>query len=251
MKAVLLLHGFLSNKNDFNNLLPVLEKYYDHIEAITFPGHSADDSYDDFTLENTFEHLHSVYEQLHLKYERIDVIGYSMGGAIASYLASKNHVGKLILLAPANKYINVRMPFTKIKAYVSAFQDLRIADKTYDQDLKKESREFLDNLKTDDSTSISILFSRFFHKYIYKAYRTFRKVIKHCNANLGEITAPTYLAWGQFDQLVPEKSIHFVRERCVNENTIVKIYPFSTHLLLNSKDNEELIADLEQFIKEK
>jgi esterase/lipase len=250
MKAVLLLHGFLSNKYDFKNLIPILEKYYDHIEAITFPGHSVDESYDNFTLGNTLELLFSTYEQLHLKYNRIDVVGYSMGGAIASYLASIKRVGKLILLAPANKYFNVKMPFDKIKTYISVFQDLRIADKTYDQELKKETREFFDNLKSDDSISVSIAFERFFRKYIYKAYRTFRQVIKHCNENLGEITAPTYIAWGKLDQLVPEKSIHFVREKCINENTIVKIYPFLTHLLLNSKDNGELLEDLEQFIKE-
>ena len=88
MKAVLLLHGFLSNKYDFKNLIPILEKYYNHIEVITFPGHSVDESYDNFTLGNMLELLFSTYEQLHLKYDRIDVVGYSMGGAIASYLAS-------------------------------------------------------------------------------------------------------------------------------------------------------------------
>ena len=101
-KAILLLHGFATDKTDFDPIIPYLEKMYDHIEINNLPGHDV--------LQ-----LKDQMKKLQKEYEIVDVMGFSMGGALATYLASHFKVRNLVLLAPAVLYINANYPIARFK----------------------------------------------------------------------------------------------------------------------------------------
>jgi esterase/lipase len=250
-KAVLLLHGWLTDINDFENIIPFLEKNYDHLERITYPGHGEGEDYREFNAEKTFELIESTFVSLSSKYEIIDVIGYSMGGALATYLASNYHFRKLVLLAPANKYFNFVYPFSKIKNFLKLIYAIQkaIIKKDYEnKDILKQKIKFI--LK-DDMQSLRFARDKYLKSYFRHTYRNFKNVIKRVNENIKEIKNPCFLAWGKLDQLVPKESIRYLTDKCINNCIKIKTYENLSHLLLLSPNCEELVEDIRLFLEDK
>lgn len=101
MKTVLFIHGFSAKKEDNAYLLDYLKRKNIHIKTFTLPGHTEHGvekiTYDKW-LEKAEEELLETLKQT----KRIVLIGHSMGGAIATILASRyREVEKLVLIAPA------------------------------------------------------------------------------------------------------------------------------------------------------
>ncbi|MBV1922715.1 MAG: alpha/beta hydrolase [Flavobacteriaceae bacterium] len=86
-KDLLLLHGALGTKNQFRDLIPLLENSYT-LHNINFQGHGGRKSDKDFSVslfsENVIEYLK--INQL----SNVIVFGYSMGGYVALNIASQN-----------------------------------------------------------------------------------------------------------------------------------------------------------------
>ena len=104
--AVLFIHGFVGGNYDYANFPNELEvrKKFD-VFTFTLPGH------DKIIVKNVkFEEwISSAEEQINFllahNYHTIYVIGHSMGGVIATHLASKyKEIKKLVLVAPAFRY---------------------------------------------------------------------------------------------------------------------------------------------------
>ncbi|HPN61448.1 MAG TPA: alpha/beta hydrolase, partial [Bacilli bacterium] len=215
-KAIILLHGFLSDQSDFDPIMPDLETRYDYIERFVYPGHHDDESYENFNDEETFFRLEKCFEQLLKKYPIVDVIGYSMGGALGVYLSQKYAFRKLVLLAPANKYFNIFLPYAKLKHYARNFVSLEKAIiQKNDQD-KTGYRIILSHTLEEDKESLRFLYERYLHSYFLTAFKNFRRLIKKANRELKTINNPCFIAWGEVDQLVPKKTITFLAAKCTH-----------------------------------
>ena len=85
MKKLLLLHGALASKNQFDNLIPLIKDSFD-VEAINFSGHGG-------ALPNIQGYTFPVFANDILTYldtnkiEKINLFGFSMGGYAALYFA--------------------------------------------------------------------------------------------------------------------------------------------------------------------
>lgn len=100
-----MLHGLLSSKTAFDYYKSQLNPYYDYIACYDLPGHGENKM--KFTTDNIKSFIVELYDKISKRYKEIDVLGYSMGGVIACYLQSVRRVEKLILLAPAYRYLNL------------------------------------------------------------------------------------------------------------------------------------------------
>src|SRR5690625_4603120 len=106
--------------------------------------------------------------------EILYVIGFSMGGMIAAYLAAKYDVEKLVLLAPARKYISVGKIARRIgEVVMDAFRG------------KLDDNDFYVNLKTKRET------------VPLTSNVEFTKLVHHTKTFLGDITAPVLIIQGQ------------------------------------------------------
>lgn len=248
--AVFLLHGWLSDINDFACLLPFLEKHYEHIERITYPGHGPGEDYREFSGPMTIELVEKTFEKLSQEYDAIDVIGYSMGGALASYLASKYEVRKLVLLSPANKYFNFRLPFSKIKCLLKILYALQKASIKRDYQNKEVLKQRIKQLFQDDIISLKFARDKYLKSYFRHAFRNFRELIRYVNENTKEIKCPCLIAWGRLDQLIPLASVKYLYDLCTNEQKVLKIYDDLSHLLKLSPNCDELVQDIEKFLVE-
>ena len=249
-KAILLIHGFLSDMTDFDVLIPHLETRYDLVHRIVLPGHGPENdyNYDKFNKEDTFKHLTKTFDDLHRRYKEIDVMGFSMGGALASCLSSFRNFNKLILLAPANKYFNPKALITTTEFSARNFSSLEKAI------LKKEPKEqeayknLLKAVASDSTTGFGFVLRKYLRSYIWKAYKEFKDIVLNCNKDLVEIKNPVLICWGKLDQLVPKQSVEFLYSICTNPNRQLKIYEGITHLMLMSQNYEPILQDILEFI---
>ncbi|MCW8898547.1 MAG: alpha/beta fold hydrolase [Flavobacteriales bacterium] len=97
MKNLLILHGAIGSKSQFNSLASLLNNQF-NIHLLNFSGHGGEVFKENFNIPQFADDVLVYLEQQ--KIEAIDIFGYSMGGYVALYLA-KHHpekVGKIITL---------------------------------------------------------------------------------------------------------------------------------------------------------
>lgn len=239
MKAAFLLHGYATTTDDFKSIIPFLSKNYDAIFSDNLPGHGDKSSPDAFTVNNVFDCVNKKFDEVAEEYNEIDVYGFSMGGAIASYLASNKKVSKLILLAPANAYLNVRVLFSKVKTEM-AYYFAQINDE--DAFLKKEL------YKINNKRSRDMMLKKLLPNYSVATMITFARIIKRCNDGLKENNTKTLIVWGELDQLVPKRSIDILQKYFTN--TQLAIMPELSHLMLYSRNYRRIIKHIEKFVEE-
>ncbi len=234
MTTIILIHGFLTNKDDFKNIMNDLNKLYDYVAVYEVPGHTIPPNYKLFNVKDTFKTLLNFYDELDLKFDTIDCMGFSMGGALATYLQSVRKINKLILLAPANRYLNFKLLHNRLY---------------FIKKIRKERNKFeLNNLNADDKAAFNLAITRLIPHYSIHNLQTFRKIIAICNKELIAITCPVLIIWGKLDQLVPFNSVSYVYDLAINERELV-VYDDISHLMLESKNYQKINDKIIDFIK--
>ena len=243
--VIVLFHGFSTDKHDFDPIIPYLEKQYDDVICENLPGHDVK-GLNGFTCVATMQYVDDLMHKLEKEYEQIDVMGFSMGGAIATYVASNFKVNKVVLLAPANIYLNALYPFVRAKKfaqYVSAVLDKRIK--------KKEDLAILDGRKeiTVDDKEVAVVMKQYIlPNYNIRTINQFVKVVRFCNEHLQEFDNPTLVVMGEVDQLVPKRSDEFLSKYCKQKVTIT--FKNISHMMLRSKGNKRIIDQVMKFLNQ-
>ncbi|MBR4671871.1 MAG: alpha/beta fold hydrolase [Bacilli bacterium] len=181
-RAVLIIHGLAGGTYDEEPLANFLEKHRRlDVFSFTLPGHDVKDKRKATMEEWINESERQLNDLIDAGYKKIYLIGHSMGGVIASYLASKyKQVKKLVLVAPAFTSIAskeeggllsaiFKIP-DLIKAY--SYNELKTRLNKLPLSAEKEFFDLVDTYKDD----------------IYK------------------VTVPTLFVHGTIDQVVPVKS---------------------------------------------
>jgi esterase len=85
MRPLLLLHGAIGSAAQFNRFKSYLSGSY-AVHTLNFYGHGGDVSSEKFSIEGFAEQAASFVHSLNL-HEPINIVGYSMGGYVAMYMA--------------------------------------------------------------------------------------------------------------------------------------------------------------------
>jgi esterase/lipase len=244
-KAIFCIHGFITDYTDFDALKPFFEENYRHVHFFNVPGHYPAD-FKLFDGDKTFELLLEEFDGLKKKYREVDVIGFSMGGALASYLACVRKIHKLILISPANKYLNSGYSFRWTAFYLRRmFENLSSCN----YDLAKASalsKSELAKYFGDNKSAVSIMFTKILPNYSPSTLLTFAKVIKKCNKGLRKNYSPCLILYGELDELVPLSSVEYLKEYFLNAKVI--IYDDVGHLMIRSSKAEKIAQDIFLFI---
>ena len=184
--AVLFIHGFVGGNYDYANFPNELEvrKKFD-VFTFTLPGH------DKIIVKNVkFEEwMSSAEEQINFllahNYPTIYVIGHSMGGVIATHLASKyKEIKKLVLVAPAFRYFY--------------FKDGKINIKNIEETIKNMPELFK---KMGTETVVERI-----KKTPLPTMIEFTKLIDAHINDTQNVTCPTLIIHGTDDTVVPKES---------------------------------------------
>lgn len=233
--AVLLFHGFLTDVNDFAPILSELEAYYDYVDCQNLPGHGKE-PLSNFSVEPMISAAEERYQKLSVNFDVIDIIGFSMGGALASYIASHFTVRNLVLLAPSNKYLNFSYPFIRLHRGMKTLISIK------KQEIKKLRKE----IREDDRISWNIFTKKIVPVARPKVLANFQKLMKYCNHHLEEITCNTLILWGEIDQIIPRDSIKYLVKKC--KNCTKRFIPNVSHLMLHSPNFENVKHEVLNFL---
>lgn len=99
--AVLFLHGFVGSRRDFADVPERLAAQGYHVRMARLPGHGTTPR--DFaaqTPESMLAGAQAELAALRSKYKAVHVVGFSMGGALGTLLASEGKVDRLVLVSP-------------------------------------------------------------------------------------------------------------------------------------------------------
>lgn len=223
-KAILIIHGFAGGTYDEEDLANFLElNHFFDVFQFTLPGH--DKNLSKVKYQEWIDYSEEKLEWLiSMKYKKIYLIGHSMGGVIATYLASKyKEVKKLVLAAPAFQYLNV------VNNNLNITKSLKMTPKV---------------VKTYGGSEIV---SRFL-KLNLTAIREFMQLTKKYYDYPKEIKCPVLIIQGKRDNLVPLTSSEYVYNNVKTDKTLVYVNGI-THDVFRSRKNDEIFELVEKFLK--
>lgn len=219
-KAILLIHGFAGGSYDYNSLNNDLE-LYNNFDVFTFtlPGHEKM-IIDKVTRKDWIKKAEDELEKIiNAGYGEVYIIGHSMGGVIASYLASKyKQVKKLVLAAPAFHYLSFKGNKVDV---IESIKRLPNLFKNYDPE------EVL---------------SRLF-KIPVPTIKEFMKLVEEHTGDVKKITCPTLILHGDNDDIVPIDSVLYVYNNIQSKSvTLIELHTLTHDLFMN--DRYEEVKDL-------
>ena len=215
-KAILLIHGFAGGSYDYNSLNKDLE-LYNNFDVFTFtlPGHERM-IIDKVTRKDWITKAeHELEKIINAGYGEIYIIGHSMGGVIASHLASKNkQVKKLVLAAPAFHYLAFKGDKVDVLASIKKLPNLF-------KDYKPEE-----------------VLSRLF-KVPAPTIKEFMKLVEEHTQDIKDITCPVLLIHGDKDEIVPKDSIDYVYDNIASKSvTRIEFHTLTHDLFMNNRYEE-------------
>lgn len=221
MKAVLFIHGFTAKKEDNKYFIEYLKKFKNiTVFYFTLPGHENDTvsyvSYHEWLKESEKQFL-----EIKKNYKKVILIGHSMGAIIATYLASKYEIHKLVLLSPAYLF----------GSFEQNKQDLKQIIKMKEQKIETGFEGFFQKMK-----DVPV-----------KSMVEYHKLSHIGRKDLEKITCPVLVMHGDKDNVISIKSSIFVLEKLNTKKEFVLIKDVR-HQIFKSDKKEQISKYIYHYI---
>ncbi|KQL17620.1 alpha/beta fold hydrolase [Cytobacillus solani] len=228
MIGCMCIHGFTGSPYEVEPLASYLKDRTDwEIVVPTLPGHGDKLELKGIEYKKWIEHAEHELQRLIEKCETVYVIGFSMGGLIASYLSVHYPVAKLVLLSAAAYYVNPKQLFKDIGEILRDAAKGRLT----------ENELFIRYRRKIKATPIT-------------ATIQFRRLVASIRPILSQVTIPTLIAQGEIDGVVPPKSAEYLYNRIGTTSKKLIFFKKSKHLICHCEESEDLFMEVHQFLKQ-
>jgi len=225
----MIIHGYTGGPYEVEPLKEYLQAQTDwELYVPTLPGHGRELALDGVLYEEWLEEAESRLQAMKKKYTKVYLIGFSMGGMIASYLAAQTKINKLVLLAPACKYIS---PKHWLINTVEVLRDL-IKGNLHNNRLYKRYRRKVGAIPLQANVQ-------------------FAKLISYTRNYLKDIQAPVFIVHGLQDDVVPLRATKYVYEKIGSKEKTAVLFADSDHHLCLGADQAQLNQMVYQFLTKK
>jgi len=229
MKGCLILHGFTGGPYEVEPLTKYLRDRTDWTVVVpVLEGHGKELQLKDVTYEKWIKDAEDALMDLQKRCNEVYVIGFSMGGMIAAYLAAVHRVEKLVLLSTARRFISVK--------YLSHYFGEMIGD-----GLKGKLNE----------NELFLHYKEKIGEIPLKANIEFVRLVNFTKQYLKDITIPVFIAQGNKDEMVPYKTAYVLEEEIASENKQVVFFEQSDHLICLGNDGSILNKLVLDFLTKK
>lgn len=213
--VIITIHGYgRRRQHEFDNL--AFWGKADQLEIIQFDMYDLFDE-TDCNWKEWLQRAKDVVKEYKAAERKIYLVGFSMGGVIASYLAASYHVEKLILMAPAFNYINLDL--------VGG-----VLSKTYNS-LRGVAE--VEEIKLPGSF-----------------YSAFMAIVKNLKKYISDVECPVLLLHGDQDEVISLKSSIWAYDRIPHDQKKLLILHEGHHrLLMDEKVNWECYQLIQLFLK--
>lgn len=218
-RVIIAIHGYgRRRKHELDNLALWGKK--DGYEVIQFDLFDIDDE-SDCDWMKWVSRAKSVVDNYSLNGYRIDLVGFSMGGVIASYIAATCKIHRLVLISPAFNYLHVE----NITSMIT-----------------KSATSFLSNEKKEKKG-----------KELPKTFfNAFAETIKSLKKYIGMVQCPVLILHGDVDEVIPLRSSTQAFEKIPHERKRLIIFHSGHHrLLMDTKVNWEVYQNINLFLNGK
>lgn len=228
MIGCLIIHGFTGGPHEVEPLSVYLRDKTDWlIEVPVLTGHGEELNLEEASHDLWLQEAEEVLLNLQEKCTRVYVIGFSMGGMIAAYLAANYDVDKLVLLSTARKYLS----FKYMSYYIGEMIGAGFTGKL------SENETF-------------IHYKDKFGEIPFKANIEFMKLVQETKPYLKDIHSPVFIAQGQKDGMVPFKAAYSLEEEIGSDQKEVVIFEQSNHMICLGEDSNVLNKMVYVFLTE-
>lgn len=215
--VIIAIHGFGKRRTD--QLIPLKDyfenKDYEVLCPILFHNENMEDSNPNEWLKRAED---CVDEQLALGKEII-LVGFSMGGVIATYLAATRRIKRLILIAPAFTYITLNNVTNTV------------------------TKKFKSDVPVTEDGYIPLPSS-------FTA--TFRNIVDEHKDDIAQVTCPILIFHGMEDELIPYSSSRKIVKKIKHSQHRLVLLNDADHHLLDNEISQKIVLQLSQdFIEER
>lgn len=229
MIGCLLIHGFTGSPFEVEPLAQSLKERTDwKIVVPTLPGHGDELSLRGIRYNEWIGHAEKELRVLMEECDTVYIVGFSMGGMIASYLASKYPVKKLVLLSAAAYYVN---------------------PKQLAADMKEMVRDTVKGKLKDNE--LFVRYKRKIKETPMTATLQFRRLVNTIKPILNDVKVPTLIAQGESDGIVPPKSAQYLYDHIGAKEKRLIFYKNSKHLICHCDEKEQLFEEVYTFLADR
>lgn len=218
MDGCLLIHGFTGSEFEVEPLTIYLRERGINAVCPLLAGHGdqPEKSLKEVVWQDWVHSAEVALQDLQNECETIYVVGFSMGGLIAGYLANRYRVDKLVLLSASVFYLN---PKQLAKDLVALMQSL-----LKHPERLQDFRRYSENIKTIP----------------LQAVIEFCHLVRALKPELADIRVPTLIVQGALDDLVDPRSATYIYETIQSTEKQLHILPKSKHIVCHDCEKEEL-----------
>nr|WP_263323823.1 alpha/beta fold hydrolase [Neobacillus sp. Marseille-Q6967] len=228
MIGCLCIHGFTGAPYEVEPLAEYLNIHTDWVISVpTLPGHGVTLSLKGVHYQQWIDHAENELKKLIQSCDQVYVIGFSMGGMIASYLAAKYPVDKLVLLSAAALYLNPKQMASEIRSMVKDTIKGNLSNNELFQRYKRKIK----------ATPITATFQ-------------FRRLVSFIKPLLPQVEVPTLIAQGECDGVVPPKSAEYLYRTISAKTKKLAYIKDSNHHICHCEEKEALFSEVYDFLME-
>lgn len=225
--VVLMLHGFTGNTSDVRQLGRYLEKHDIPSYSFNYEGHGeAPEKILKSSPYIWYKQVVDTYDELKTQYDRVCVVGLSIGGVFGLRLTLDREVEAL--------------------ATVCSPMSLKTNDEL-SENFKTYARMFKSRFEQKDEGEIEKEIDLLSGESVFEDIRSF---IMSVRDDLDEVYVPTFVAQGEKDVVIDQGSAKIIYDTVDSEEKELIYYKNSGHVLTMDKDKETFFEDYYEFIKE-
>ncbi|PWK13090.1 alpha/beta hydrolase [Tumebacillus permanentifrigoris] len=232
MGVCLLIHGFTGAPTDLGQLAERLRAAGHEVHTPTLAGHGATR----LELERVswLDWIHSAEKELVKllqQHQQVHVVGFSMGGLIATYLSNKyrDRICSLSLLSTPIYTINPKQLFRTITEAIQKSMRNHPSSPRSDEDVQR----YLAKVKSTPMRSLV----------------HFRRLVQTAKPLMEEIEMPLLVLQGELDDLVEARSATYIYESARSGVKNLQLYPQSRHMICVDCEAEQVMQEVVQFIR--